>query len=142
MITSPASIMPSIAQTSGGAEQKQQPFDGEWPTSGDPMQTEEVQLLPIEPLPNAIVVPNTARIARSHQFTAFTGNRQVIVTGLPVGTKAVNAWVTESASGSSIIGGAIFTTSSVQLSADGTQVRIVFNSNWSSNLNAIAMIVF
>jgi hypothetical protein len=142
MITSPASIMPSFAQTSGGTEQKQQPFDGEWPNSGDPVKTEEVRLLPVEPSTNAIIGVIPALVGRSEQFTAFTGTRDITIIGLPAGTKAVNAWVTESAGGVSHIGGALFTTSSVQLSQDGTRVRIRFNSNWPSNLNAIAMIVF
>jgi hypothetical protein len=56
---------------------------------------------------------------------------------LPAGTRVISVWMTEWANGNvSHAGAAWFTTSSVQLFANGTRCRVQYHSSWGTNLPA------
>lgn len=76
---------------------------------------------------------------------ASPGANSVIITGLPAGTRAISVWVTEwtaNGGGQSHAGQAVFTTSSVQLFANGTQCRVLYHLHWTTHLPAGVQVIY
>ncbi len=74
---------------------------------------------------------------------ASPGRNSLTISGLPGGTRVVSVWMTEWASGNQPhAGGAFFYTTSVQLYNNGTQCRVIFNSDWGSHLPAGCQVIY
>lgn len=74
---------------------------------------------------------------------ASPGWNTLTISGLPAGTRGISAWVTEwTAPNNPHAGGAIITTTSVQLFNNGTQCRVRFHLDWTTHLPAAAQVLF
>ncbi len=74
---------------------------------------------------------------------AAPGRNQLTIRGLPAGTRLISVWMTEwSISGQSHAGGAIFSTTSVQLYDNGTKCRVIFNLQWGTHLPTGCQVIY
>lgn len=137
MTASPVCVMPSLAQEPRSTDQMQQTLNGELQSSGNPQDAPET----VEVVKGGIAAATFAFANTSFTFVARPGNN-IIDISLPLGTRAVSVWITEGVGGRSHIGNAVFSTSSVQLSQDGSKARVRYNLAYTRNLNAIAMVIF
>ena len=78
------------------------------------------------------------------KFTASPKSNTINITGLPNGTKAISATITEfNEQTGPIAGHAVFYTKSVQLHSNGTQCRIVYEMDgYHKNLLAIVSLIY
>jgi hypothetical protein len=78
------------------------------------------------------------------KFTASPKSNKINITGLPIGTKAISATITEfNEQNGTIAGHAIFYTKSVQLHSNGTQCRIVYEMDgYNKNLLALVSLIY
>lgn len=71
------------------------------------------------------------------------GRNTLTISGLPAGTRVISVWMTEWAQGNRPhAGGAVFSTSSVQLYNNGTQCRVIFNQDWNHYLPAACQVIY
>jgi len=104
----------------------------------------EVQTLKLDPL--------SARMALGTTLQTFfgrvtpdpkPGKNTLRISNLPAGTRAISVWMTEFVlPNNPHAGAAIFSTTSVQLSADGTECFVRYNLDWRTNLPAAAQIIY
>ncbi len=92
--------------------------------------------------PQAIAGPTGNLFFRLSRDSA-PGRNIHTISGLPSGTKTISIWVTEWVQpNNSHAGGAIFSTSSVQLFENGTKCRFIFDMNWGSHLPTGVQLIF
>jgi hypothetical protein len=97
------------------------------------------QTLDLPPGLEAVMQTFFGRIAPD----AKPGWNTLTITGLPIGTRAVSAWMTEwILPNNPHAGSAWFTTNSVQLYANGTQCRVRFHLDWGGSLPAAVQMIY
>ena len=119
---------------------------GQVSTSGRTATQEAVQELTVK-VPKE-VAPAAPGAALRTFFTriapdAAPGYNNLTITGLPPGTRAISAWMTEFAlPNNPHAGGAFFSTQSVQLYDNGTRCRVRFHLQWGSHLPTAVQCIY
>src|SRR5262245_52268545 len=125
MTVSPVLVAPSLAQEQGSKDQSQQTPAVKAQSSALVEDGSSWERHTAEVANQVGLQAATIPLAfTSTQFFAQVGNNEVTLTGLPAGSRAASVWITEGVNNLSHIGSAVFTTSSVQLSQDGTRIRV------------------
>ena len=74
---------------------------------------------------------------------AGSGWNNLIISGLPNGTRSISVWMTEWALGNvPHAGGAFFNTTSVQLFENGRKCRVRFYLDWGGSLPAACQVIY
>lgn len=77
-----------------------------------------------------------------YELGAFQPGRNTVTIGIPPNGRSVSCWMSESSGGKPFAGGAIFSTHSVQLTDNGSKIRVVFSHDWNTPLTAGVMLLF
>jgi hypothetical protein len=133
----PAAESQSSAPVTNGSNWEQQTPDSESQNSGDPQNTQDATVN----LPTGPIFESFSTVTAP--FTANPGDQEMKIR-LPFPSNAVSVWITEHhpINGRSHIGKAVFTTTSVQLSNDGMEIRVKYHLNFDRSLQAHAMVIF
>jgi len=137
----PAGESQSSVRVSNGSASEQQTPASELQNSEDTQDTQDVSL-------QAAPIVNIESFSLNQLFSAITptfdanpGDQEVKI-NLPFPSVAVSAWVTESLSGKTHFGSAVFKTTSVQLSRDGRQIRVKYRLEYTRAVPALVMVIF